>query len=69
MTGYDHGQGIYTFTAEEARRVHTGSDRPDRPPPMQHYAGKLRQLGFEIVSLSEASVAVRASPDDDSAFS
>jgi hypothetical protein len=31
---------------------------------MQHYAEKLRRLGFEIVSVSEASVAVRASPDE-----
>jgi len=64
MTGYDHEQGIYTFTIEEARRFHTGSDRPGEPPPMQHYAEKLRQLGFEIVSESEASAAVRASPDE-----
>ena len=64
MSGYDHGQGIYTFTVEEARRFHTGGDRPDQPPPMRHYAEKLRQLGFEIVSVSEASVAVRASPDE-----
>jgi hypothetical protein len=64
MTGYDHEQGIYTFTVEEARRFHTGSDRPDQPPPMQLYAEKLRRLGFEIVAVSEASVAVRASPDE-----
>ncbi len=64
MTGYDHDKGIYTFTVEEARRFDTGSDRPDQPPPMQHYAEKLRQLGFEIVSVSEASLAVRASPDE-----
>ncbi|MCG3200363.1 MAG: hypothetical protein NFCOHLIN_00215 [Gammaproteobacteria bacterium] len=63
MTGYDHDKGIYTFALEEARRFHTGGDRPDQPPPMQHYAEKLRQHGFEIVSESGASVAVRASPD------
>jgi hypothetical protein len=64
MTEYDHDTGVYTLTAEEARRFHTGSDRPEQPPAMRVYAEKLQQQGFEIVAVSDSALAVKATPDE-----
>ena len=64
MSNYDHGTGIYTLTEAEARKFHTDKDRPEQPPPMSFYANKLQQLGFEIFSVSESTLAVKGSPNE-----
>ena len=64
MSNYDHDTGLFTLTAAEAREFHTDKDRPEQPPPMTFYADKLRQIGFEIDSVSESALVVKASPDE-----
>jgi hypothetical protein len=64
MSEYDHERRIYTLTEAEARMFHTDKDRPEHPPAMRFYADKLEKFGFEIITVSESSLAVKGTPDE-----
>lgn len=64
MGDYNHESGVFTLTLAEAREFHHTRDRPEDPPPMDYYAEKLQQIGFDVVSISEDALEVKASPDE-----
>jgi tRNA G26 N,N-dimethylase Trm1 len=61
MSEYDRDTGILTLTLEDAHTFHSTADRlPDEAPPMEYYAEKLREFGYEVTSISEKSLDVNA---------
>ena len=64
MGNYDHDSGTYTLTEAEAREFHTDKDRPEQAPAMRFYADKLREIGFEVVSVSDTALTVKGTPDE-----
>lgn len=65
MTGYNRDTGILTLSLEDAHSFHSTADRlPDEKPSMQFYADKLRKSGYEVSSVTEDSLDVKAPEDE-----
>lgn len=65
MTEYNRETGILTLSLDDARNFHSTADRlPDEKPPMQYYADKLREFGYEVSSIKEDSLQVKAPEDE-----
>jgi len=65
MSEYNRDTGILTLTLEDAHSFHSTADRlPDEKPPMQFYAEKLRKYGYEISSVTEDKLDVKAPEDE-----
>lgn len=61
MSEYNRDTGILTLTLEDARTFHSTADRlPDAAPPMEFYAEKLRKFGYEVLSVKEDNLEVKA---------
>ncbi len=61
MGKYNRDTGILTLTLEDAHSFHSTADRiPEEAPPMEFYAEKLRQFGYEVSSVTEESLEVKA---------
>ena len=61
MSRYNRDTGILILTLEDAHSFHSTTDRlPDEAPPMEFYAKKLRQFGYEVSSVTEESLEVKA---------
>ena len=61
MSNYNRDTGILTLTLEEARSFHSTADRiPDEAPSMEFYAEKLRKFGYEVTSVTDNSLEVKA---------
>lgn len=61
MSKYNRDTGILTLTLEDAHTFHSTADRlPDVAPPMGFYAEKLRKNGYEVTSLTEDKLEVKA---------
>ena len=61
MGKYDRETGLLRLTLEDAHAFHSTADRmPDEAPPMEFYADKLRDFGYEVSSVTEASFDVKA---------
>lgn len=61
MSEYNRDTGILTLTLEDAHSFHSTADRlPDEKPPMQFYADKLRQSGYEVPLVTEDKLEVKA---------
>ncbi|MCI0401227.1 MAG: hypothetical protein L0Y67_04080 [Gammaproteobacteria bacterium] len=64
MEEYDHNTGIFRLSAEMARHYHRTADRPVDPPEMTFYAEKFTALGFDVISVSDAELQIKASHDE-----
>lgn len=61
MSNYNRDTGILTLTLEDAHSFHSTADRlPDETPPMEFYAEKLRKFGYEVTSVTDDSLDVKA---------
>ena len=61
MSNYDRNTGILSLTLAEAHSFHSTADRmPDEAPPMEFYAKKLRDFGYQVTAVTEESLDVRA---------
>ncbi len=61
MSEYNRETGILTLILEDAHSFHSTADRlPDAAPPMEFYAEKLRQSGYEVLTVTEHSLEVKA---------
>lgn len=61
MSNYDRDTGILTLSLEDAHSFHSTADRlPDEAPPMEFYAEKLRKMGYEVSSVTDESLEVKA---------
>ena len=61
MSEYNRNTGILTLTLADAHTFHSTADRlPDVAPGMEFYAEKLRKSGYEIISVSEDQLKVKA---------
>jgi len=61
MGKYNRNTGILTLTLKDAHSFHSTADRlPDEAPPMEFYAEKLRQFGYEVSSVTEECLEVKA---------
>jgi tRNA G26 N,N-dimethylase Trm1 len=61
MSRYNRDTGILILTLEDAHSFHSTTDRlHDEAPPMEFYAKKLRQFGYEVSSVTEESLEVKA---------
>jgi len=61
MSEYNRETGILKLTLEDAHVYHSTADRkPDEFPPMEFYAGKLRDFGYEVIDVKEDYLEVRA---------
>ncbi len=61
MSKYNRDTGILTLTLEDAHEFHSTADRlPNEAPPMEFYAEKLRDFGYEVSSVSVDSLEVNA---------
>ena len=61
MSEYNRNTGILTLTLEDAHTFHSTADRlPDIAPGMEFYAEKLRKSGYEVISVSEDQLKVKA---------
>ena len=61
MSAYNRDTGILTLTLEDAHTFHSTADRlPDVAPGMGFYAEKLRKFGYEVISVSEDQLVVKA---------
>ncbi len=63
MEEYDRNTGIFKLSPEMAREYHRTPDRPDDPPAMTYDAEKFRALGFDIVTVCEAVLEIKATPE------
>lgn len=65
MTEYNRETGITTLSLEDAWDFHSTADRlPDEKPPMEFYAEKLRSFGYEVSSVTEETLQVKAPEDE-----
>jgi hypothetical protein len=61
MTEYNRDTGILTLSLEDAHTFHSTADRlPDELPSMEFYADKLREFGYNVISVSETCLDVEA---------
>ena len=61
MSEFNRETGILTLTLEDAHTFHSTADRlPDMAPPMEFYADKLRKFGYEVLSVTENTLEVKA---------
>ena len=61
MSKYNRDTGILTLALEDARAFHSTADRlPDAAPPMEFYADKLRKFGYEVLSVKQDCLEVKA---------
>ncbi|MDX1519289.1 MAG: hypothetical protein R3318_04145 [Gammaproteobacteria bacterium] len=61
MTEYDRATGVLTLTLEDAHNYHRSADRKlDDYPPMEFYANKLREFGYDIISVEDDKLEVKA---------
>jgi hypothetical protein len=61
MSEYNRDTGILTLNLEDAHSFHSTADRlPDDAPPMEFYAEKLRKFGYEVSSVTEDKLDVKA---------
>ena len=61
MSEYNRDTGILNLTLEDAHTFHSTADRlPDTAPPMEFYAEKLRKFGYEVLSVTDACLEVKA---------
>jgi hypothetical protein len=61
MTEYNRDTGILTLSLEDAHSFHSTAERlPDKSPPMEYYAEKLRGFGYKVISVSENCLEVEA---------
>ena len=65
MSEYNRETGILTLTLDDAHSFHSTADRkPDEFPPMSFYAEKLRKTGYEVSSVTENQLQVKAPEDE-----
>ena len=65
MSEYNRETGIFTLSLDDAHSFHSTADRlPDEKPPMQFYADKLKDFGYEVSSIKEDSLEVKASENE-----
>ena len=61
MDKYNRETGLLTLTLNDAHRYHRTADRiPNEAPPMEFYVEKLRDFGYEVSSVTETSLNVKA---------
>lgn len=61
MSNYNHDTGTLTLTLDDAHDFHRSANQlPEDKPPMEFYAGKLRAFGYEVTSVSEDALDVKA---------
>lgn len=61
MSVYNRDTGILTLSLEDARAFHSTADRlPDAAPSMEFYADKLRKFGYEVLSVADDNLEVKA---------
>jgi len=61
MSEFNRDSGILTLTLEDAHTFHSTADRlPDAALPMEFYAEKLRKFGYEVLSVTEDTLEVKA---------
>ncbi len=61
MSKFNRDTGILTLTLKDAHLHHSTADRlPDEAPPMEFYAEKLRKFGYEVPSVTDESLEVKA---------
>ena len=65
MSTYDRNTGILTLTLEDAHFFHSTADRlPNIAPGMKFYAEKLRKSGYEVITVSESGLEVKATENE-----
>jgi len=65
MSEFNRKTGIFTLTLEDAHDFHSTADRlPHDAPAMKFYAEKLQDFGYEVTSVSETSLEVRATQNE-----
>lgn len=65
MSEYNRDTNILTLTLEDAHTFHSTADRrPDEMPSMEFYAKKLREFGYEISSVTEDFLEVKATQNE-----
>ena len=65
MSEYNRDTGILRLTLEDAHIYHSTADRrPDEKPAMEFYADKLRDFGYEIISVTGDYLEVRATQNE-----
>lgn len=65
MTIYNRETGILTLSLQDAHSFHSTADRlPDVAPPIDFYAGKLRDFGYEVSVITEDSLEVKATENE-----
>lgn len=61
MSNYNRDTGILTLSLADAHSFHSTADRmPDEAPSMEFYAAKLRKFGYEVTSVTDESLDVKA---------
>ena len=65
MSNYNRENGILTLTLQDAHSFHSTADRlPDVAPPMEFYADKLKQFGYEVSAITAESLDVKATENE-----
>ncbi len=65
MSAYNRETGILTLNLEDAHNFHHTSDRkPGENPPMEFYAEKLKNFGYEVSNITETQLDVKAPEDE-----
>jgi tRNA G26 N,N-dimethylase Trm1 len=61
MDKYNRETGLLTLTLDDAHNYHRTADRiPNEAPPMEFYVEKLQDFGYEVSSVTEESLEVKA---------
>lgn len=65
MGEYNRETGILTLTLKDAHSFHSTADRlPDVAPPIEFYVKKLREYGYQVNSVTEDKLEVKAPEDE-----
>ena len=65
MSEFNRETGILTLTLDDARNFHSTADRkPGENPPIDFYAEKLKNFGYEVSNITNEQLDVKAPEDE-----